>query len=38
MLSLKNEAQKGVKHVHLGLGINFIGLDYICCVNFVRNN
>ncbi len=22
MLSLKNEAQKGVKHVHLGLGIN----------------
>lgn len=22
MLSLKNEAQKGVKHVHLGMGAN----------------
>nr|DAY02317.1 MAG TPA: hypothetical protein [Caudoviricetes sp.] len=33
MLSLKNEAQKGVKHVHLGMGINRFWVVGIFVVN-----
>ena len=40
MLSLKNEAQKGVKHVHLGLGINrfrVVGIFVVNIYYYVRN-